>query len=69
MSGKCKSLYAVYKGDVFITLGTAAELARELNVSVDTIYWLVSPEAHARFGYGAKLVYRIEGMEVEDDQI
>lgn len=34
---KSKTVYALYKGDTFIDLGTACELAKVLNVSERTI--------------------------------
>ena len=42
------SLYAVWKGDELVAMGTAKELAKQLGVKVRTIYWYVSPAAKRR---------------------
>lgn len=34
-----KKTYAIYKGDEFIDLGTAEELAKRMNTSKNTIQW------------------------------
>ena len=41
-------LYALYKGEKFVDVGTAKELAARHKVKRDTIYWLASPAAHKR---------------------
>ena len=40
---KAKRDYAVYRGDEFVTVGTQAEVARELGVKPDTIYFWSTP--------------------------
>lgn len=40
--------YALYKGDDFIDVGTAQELARKLKVTVDYIKWMTTPTAQKR---------------------
>lgn len=35
--------YALYKGDKFIDLGTAAELSKRTGLSESTIYFYLSP--------------------------
>lgn len=55
-----RQLYAIYKGDEFIDVGTADELAERHGVKVKTIQWMSSPAYHRR-GTGDKLmVYKIE---------
>ena len=38
-----KQVYALYKGDKFIDLGTAAELSKRTGLSESTIYFYLSP--------------------------
>ena len=35
--------FALYKGEQIICIGTAKEIAKETNVSIDTIYFYNSP--------------------------
>lgn len=37
--GRYKKEYALYKGEEFIDLGTAEELAKKMNTTVNTILW------------------------------
>ena len=37
--------YAMYKGDEFIDLGTAKELAQRHNTTISTIYWYIYSSA------------------------
>ena len=46
--GRHKSVYAVYKGDEFIDLGTAEELSKKLNMTVKTIQFLATKAHHNR---------------------
>ena len=57
MSG---TVYALYKGDEFIDMGTADELAKRRNVKPESIRWLATPSARKRGGLAA---YRIESVE------
>lgn len=41
-------VYAIYKGDKFIDVGTAKELAERRGVSVRTIWWMATKECHQR---------------------
>lgn len=40
--------YAVYKGDKFLTIGTAEELSKELGVKQETIRFYATPSYHKR---------------------
>ena len=40
--------YAVYKGDEFLDIGTAKELASKMNVKVETIKFWSTPTYHKR---------------------
>lgn len=42
------TLYAIYKGDRFIDVGTASELSERMGCPMKYIYWLTSPAAHRR---------------------
>ena len=41
-------MYALYKGDSFIDLGTKKDLANLLNCKIDFISWLASPACRRR---------------------
>lgn len=43
-----KSEYALYKGDTFIDLGTAEELAEKHNFKLRTIYYMTEPSYRKR---------------------
>ena len=51
---KTKRDYAVYRGDEFVTVGTQAEVARELGVKPDTIYFWSTPTYNNRLKEGSK---------------
>ena len=58
-------LYAIYRGDEFIDLGTVAELAARLCVKPETIRHLATPTHFKRTNYDVALrAYRIEQDEV-----
>lgn len=58
---KKKVYYAVYKGDKFIDLGTAKQLAEKFNVTPKTIMFMNSKSMKARDKYYNRLLaYRIE---------
>ena len=40
--------YAIYKGDEFITLGSAQECAKKLDVTPDYIKWMTYPICRKR---------------------
>ena len=52
--------YAVYKGEEFITIGTADECAKELGVKSETIRWLSTPTAQKRQGENSIVVVKME---------
>ena len=55
--------YAIYKGDQFITLGTAEECAKELNVSPETIRFISSNAYKKR----SKSGNRLESFVIENE--
>lgn len=55
--------YAIYKGDEFITLGTAEELSKELNVRPETIHWMSTNACKKRNNSGN----RLESFVIESD--
>lgn len=57
---KKKAIYALYKGDTFIDLGTIDYLANILNVSVRTAKFYKSPVYHKRCKDNALIIIRIE---------
>lgn len=56
--------YAIYRGDEFITLGSAEFCAKQLGVKPETIRWLTS-HANALRNVGGN---RIEAIVIEDDE-
>ena len=46
---KEEKVYAIYKGDEFIDLGTKKELAERLGVKVRTIEYLLTPAYRRKF--------------------
>lgn len=47
-SGRKKKIYAVYKGDEFLTHGTAEECAKVLDTTINAIRMYASKRAHKR---------------------
>lgn len=57
-------VFALYRGDEFVDLGTKKELAKRMGVSVSTITFLASPANAKRNATGNRLMaYRIEDDE------
>lgn len=54
-------LYALYKGEQFLDVGTMKELAQRRGVKVSTIKFMASSKAHGRNKAGKRtLAYRID---------
>ena len=55
-------IYAVYKGDEFIDVGTKKEISKNLGCSIDTISFYQSPAHKKRIKNSDKAIciYRIE---------
>ena len=60
MTGKQHTVYALYKGNEFLFLGTVNEIAKQMNVSPGTIFYYQTPTAKKR---KSKLVL----IKVDDD--
>lgn len=45
---KKENIYAVYKGDEFIDLGTKKELAKKLNIKLSSMKFLITPTYRKR---------------------
>jgi hypothetical protein len=57
-------LYAIYRGDTFIDLGTVRELAERLKFNEDTIRHMATPTHFRRTKYDVTLrAYRIEEQD------
>lgn len=54
-----KTEYAVYKGEEFLDIGTAKELAEKFNVKEDTIYYWASPANKKRVGKNGKVAVKL----------
>lgn len=62
-----KTEYAMYKGDEFIDIGTAEELAKKYNMKVTSVYYMakkVYKEMVKEKGKGN----RIEFIKIENDE-
>ena len=46
--GSCTNKYAIYKGDEFVAVGTASEIAEQLGIKPDTVRWWSYPSAQKR---------------------
>lgn len=58
-----KAVYAAYKGDEFVDLGTKRELAESLGVTEKAIELFMSPSYKARKSETKTIVIRIEDDE------
>ena len=56
-------VYAIYKGDEFIMVGTAKECAARLKVQEDTIRWMTYPISKKR-----NKGNRMDAFVIEDDE-
>ena len=55
-----KNIYALYRGDEPLGVGTADELAEAMGVKRDTILWLSTPAAHRRANDKWMVAYKVE---------
>ncbi len=63
MAGKCRAVYAVYRGDEFVDLGTAEELRERTGMDARLIRWYCSPTWLRRSGGRGTVVIRIDDRE------
>lgn len=57
------NIYAIYKGDKFIDLGTIKELSKKHNISEKTLYFYTMPSYKKRLNYKSN---RIIVIKVEE---
>lgn len=55
-----QSLFALYRGDEFIDVGTARELSEKHSISTQSIYWMATPANHKRDRGNRLLAIRLE---------
>lgn len=68
MKTKAEKLWALYKGEKFITSGTIKEIAEETGKTFDGIMFLTYPAYKNRPDDGNKLqIYDIDEEEEDDD--
>lgn len=60
---KSKYLYALYKGDVFIDIGTKEYLAQKLNINIRSIEFYMSPTYQKRNNYKGWVVIRVDDFD------
>jgi len=63
MSDKAKQRYALYRGDEFIDVGTADELAERNGIKAATIRWMSTPAFHKRGSDEKLMAFKIEEDE------
>lgn len=56
-----RTIFALYKGDEYLDMGTAQELANKLEVKTETIKFYATPTNHKRNPNG------LVAIRVEDD--
>ena len=54
-----KAEYAVYKGEEFLDIGTARELAEKFNVKEDTVYYWATNTNKKRVGKNGKVAVKL----------
>ena len=55
-----KNVYALYRGDEMLGMGTADELAEKLGIKRETVLWLSTPAAHRRDTGKRMVAYKVE---------
>lgn len=55
-----KLMYALYKGDQLLSVGTIYQIANEMNVKIDTIYFYKTPAYLKRTGANARILIKVE---------
>lgn len=55
-----KNIYAVYKGDKFLDLGTVDYLSKKFKVKKETVYFWSSPVNKRRMKRNRKIAIKIE---------
>lgn len=63
--GRNPNIYAAYKGDTFLNVGTIQQIAKFLGVSIDTAYYYATPTHLKKKGEGATIVFKLDD---EDDE-
>lgn len=61
-----EKLFALYKGDKFLDIGTAKELAKKQNVTPDFIKYLSTPANLRRFEKGNNRLIAVKLEDAED---
>lgn len=67
MRKRRKRVYALYQGDEFIDLGTAAQLARILGCKTETVEWQSSASGRRRARPDGRHIIRVADIDEEDD--
>ena len=61
-----EKIYAIYRGDEFIDVGTIKELSKRLGKTQEAIYFMTTPVAKRRdINYNNLVAYQIEDEEIE----
>lgn len=60
MAGKSRAVYAIYRGDEFVDVGTAPELSERTGMSVSLLRWYSSPCWAKRSGGRGVIVVKVD---------
>lgn len=63
---RTRKIFAVYRGDKFIDVGTREELAKRLHLALPTLMFKASPSYHRRTTYEKSLRMYLICKEPED---
>lgn len=55
--------YALYKGEEFLCMGTAREIAEEMGIKKTTVYFYLSPSYKKRMKKNGKVLIRLDDEE------
>lgn len=60
-----KKIYALYKGDKFIDIGTAKELSKLMDIKIETFWFYMSKHWLERSNYESWVIVEIEEEQDE----
>ena len=62
-----RAIYAVYKGDKYITEGTSQEICKELGIKINTFYYCRSKQWQKRFkkGNNHRIIIKLDNIDDE----
>lgn len=61
------NIYAIYRGDDFVTVGTSKEIMKELNISRKTLWFYTTPAYKKRCENSKKKIIAIKLEDKEEE--